>query len=55
MKKKISELPVGCIIWKKSNILGITGATLPNEYYDFYCTKIPGNDFDYELAENKGD
>lgn len=51
MKIKISELPVGCIIWKKSNILGITGATLPNEYYDFYCTKIPGNDFDYELVE----
>lgn len=50
MKIKISELPEGMIIWKKSNILGITKSTLPLEYYDCYCTKIYGNDFDYELV-----
>lgn len=48
---KISELPAGMIIWKKSTILGITGATLPQQYYDYYCTKIIGNDLDFELVE----
>jgi hypothetical protein len=50
MKIKISELPAGMIIWKKGNILGITKATLPLKYYKYYCVKIPGNDFDYELV-----
>lgn len=50
-KIKISELPIGMIIWKKGNILGITRATLPEKYYDYYCTKILGNDFDYEIVE----
>ena len=51
MKYKIKDLPVGMIIWKKSTILGITKATLPEKYYDYYCTKIIGNDLDFELAE----
>lgn len=50
MKIKISELPEGMIIWENGNILGITKATLPDEYYDYYCIKTPGNDFDYELV-----
>lgn len=50
MKKyKISDLPEGMILWHKGNILGITKCTLPKEYNDCYCTKILGNDFDYEL------
>lgn len=51
MKIKISELPVGMIIWENGNILGITKATLPDEYYDCYCIKTPGNDFDYEIKD----
>ena len=45
---KIKELPVGMIIWNKSNILGITGATLPKQYYEYYCTKIFGNEFVFD-------
>ena len=50
-KIKINELPEGMIIWKKSTILGITKATLPLKYYDYYCTKIIGNYLDYEIVE----
>ncbi len=50
-KIKIGELPGGMIIWKKSTILGITKATLPLKYYDYYCTKIIGNYLDYEIVE----
>ena len=48
---KISDLPNGVIIWYKGTILGITGATLHEQYYDYYCKKIYGNDLDYELEE----
>ena len=51
MKIKISELPVGMIIWYRYGILGITGATLPEKYYESYCIKIAGNDLDYQLVE----
>lgn len=51
MKIKISELPVGMIIWYRYGILGITGATLPGKYYENYCIKIAGNDLDYQLVE----
>lgn len=50
LKIKISELPEGMIIWKKGTILGITKATLPEKFYDYYCIKIAGNDLDYELV-----
>ena len=50
-KIKISELPAGMIIWRKSTILGITKATLPLKYYDCYCTKIISNYLDYEIVE----
>lgn len=51
-KIKISELPEGMIIWtKKRTILGITKATLPLKYYDYYCTKVIGNHLDYEIVE----
>lgn len=50
-KIKINELPEGMIIWRKSTILGITKATLPIKYYDYYCTKIIGSDLDYEIVE----
>lgn len=50
-KIKISDLPEGMIIWYKSNILGITKCTLPEEYYDYYCYKCIGNDLDYELIK----
>lgn len=49
---KIKELPSGMIIWdNKCNILGITGATLKDKYYDYNCVKIEGNPFDYMLVE----
>lgn len=48
---KISDLPEGMIIWYKGTILGITKATLPLQYYDYYCTKIIGNHLDYEIVE----
>lgn len=51
-KYKISDLPEGMIIWKKSNILGITKATLPEKYYGYYCYKVIGNnELDYEIIE----
>lgn len=50
---RISDLPNGMIIWKKGTILGVTGATLPTEYYKYYCSKVYGNDLDYELEERK--
>lgn len=46
---KICDLPKGMVIWRKKTILGITGVTLPEKYYEDYCTKIIDNDFDYEL------
>lgn len=53
-KIKISELPAGMIIWRKNTILGITKATLPLKYYDYYCTKIIGNHLDYAIVEKVG-
>lgn len=54
MKYKIKDLPTGKIIWNiKSDILGITGATLPQKYYEYYCIKLDGNDFDYLLVDDK--
>lgn len=50
MKIKISELPAGMIIWRKSTILGITKATSPQKYYERYCIKVNGNDLDYDLV-----
>lgn len=50
---KISELPKGMIIWNRSNILGITGATLPKKYYENYCVKIRGNILDFDLIEEQ--
>lgn len=50
---KISDLPAGMIVWKGYQILGITKATLPEKYYDNYCTKVPGNDLDYELVKEE--
>lgn len=52
-KIKISELPEGCIIWNGYNILGITKATLPEKYYDCYCTKTVGNEFNFNLVKEK--
>jgi len=53
---KIKDLPTGMIIWdKRNNILGITGATLPEQYYKYYCIKLIGNEFDYLLVEKVGD
>lgn len=52
LKDMVLELQEGMIIWtKKRTILGITKATLPLKYYDYYCTKIIGNYFDYEIVE----
>lgn len=49
---KIKDIEEGMIIWNnKGEILGITGATLPEEYYENYCVKISGNHFDYMLME----
>ena len=52
-KIKIKDLPEGMIIWENDTILGITQATLPPEYYDYYCTKIIGNDFDYKIVKEQ--
>lgn len=50
---KISDLPNGMIIWKGFRVVGITGYTLDKKYNDLYCTKIPGNPYDYELYAEK--
>ena len=50
---KINQLPKGCIIWYKNSILGITGATLPEKYYERECTKTIGNELDYCLVGGK--
>ena len=50
---KINQLPKGCIIWYKNTILGITGATLPEKYYERECTKSMGNELDYCLVGGK--
>lgn len=52
-KIKIKDLPEGMIIWENDTILGITQSTLPLEYYDYYCTKIIGNDFDYKIVKEQ--
>lgn len=38
-KIRVSDLPEGMIIWKKSMILGITKSTLPEEYYAIIAEK----------------
>lgn len=50
---KINQLPNGCIIWYKNSILGITGATLPEKYYERECIKTEGNELDYCLVGGK--
>lgn len=50
-KYKINDLPNGIIVWSGNTILGIKGATLNEKYHDYYCYKIMGNYFDYELVE----
>lgn len=50
---KIKNLEPGCIIWYKNSVLGITGLTLPQEFYDFDCEKITGNPVDYEIKAKK--
>lgn len=51
---KINEIEEGMIIWNnKCEILGITGVTLPKEYYEQYAIKIEGNDFDYMILDLK--
>ena len=52
---KIRNLSGGCIIWDGNCILGITDVTLPERYYDCYCTKIHGNSFDYEIVKEDDD
>ena len=57
-KIKIRNLENGKIIWKykpneENEILGITGATLEEKYYEKYCKKIVGNDFDYLIMEDE--
>ena len=52
-KIKISDLGPGFIIWNSSNILGITKSTLPEKYYSCYCTKTPGNYYDYEIVKDE--
>lgn len=52
-KIKISELPEGCVIWNGYNILGITKYTLPDKYYECYCTKTKGNEVDFDLIKEK--
>ena len=48
---KIKDLPNGVIVWRRGAILGIKGATLDNKYYDNFCYKVQGNEFDYEYSE----
>ncbi len=50
---KIKELPKGCIIWYKNSILGITGVTLAEKYYERECIKNLGNELDYSLVGGK--
>lgn len=48
----IRDIPDGMIVWYKGEILGIKGATLPEEYYDRCCYKCSGNDFDYNMTDD---
>lgn len=50
---KIKELPNGRVIWYKNSILGVTGATLPDKYYERECKKELGNELDYSLIGGK--
>ena len=52
-KTKIKDLPNGCIVWYKREIIGITGLSLSHEYDDFNVVKVPGNPLDYELMARK--
>lgn len=38
-KIKICDLPNGCIIWSKHEILGVTGLSLSSSFKDKYCVK----------------
>lgn len=37
--------------WENMLLKKENKATLPLEYYDYYCTKIIGNDFDYKIVK----
>ena len=50
---KIKDIPDGTIVWFGDAVIGVKGATLPEIFNDCACYKIPGNAFDYELAEQE--
>jgi len=48
---QIRDIPDGSIVWKGNGILGVKEFTLNTKYYNNYCTKIRGNNKDYELVK----
>ena len=49
MKKYLFELPNGLIIWCGEVIVGITGATIPEELITAQAYPVGGNALDWEL------
>ena len=46
---KIKEIEIGSIVWKKSTILGIKGATLDERYFNYDCIQVGNSPYDYEI------
>lgn len=50
---KVCELPMGCVVWYKNDILGISGVSVPTSFNGRCCRKLPGNPFDWEIVDDK--
>jgi hypothetical protein len=50
---KVKYIADGMIIWKGNAVIGIKGITLPEIFDDCDCYKLPGNAFDYALADQE--
>jgi len=50
---KVKYVATGIILWYKNTIVGIVGVTLPEMFEDCDCYKLPGNPFDYALADQE--
>ena len=49
IKIKVKDIPVGSILWKGFNILGIKGVNLPKEYDEYECYQEKGNLINYTI------
>lgn len=48
---KVKDIPNGCVVWEKFNILGIVGVNLPEQYYECECKPVGQNQYDYEISK----